>query len=84
MPRVVIPTTVSLTKSIAADLKRLSRAEGRSASELVREAIRQYRGVQENRRRVSWDLLRKRLKRISQAGKKADLGSFVSSDRRRD
>lgn len=80
MPRSVVTTTVSLPKSIAADIRRLCRKEGRTTSELMREAFRQYRRAH-GASSVSWAALKKELARVSKSGKRSDLASFISTDR---
>ncbi len=75
-------TTISLPKSMAADLKVLSQEQGRTVSELVREAIRLYQMQQYHRRQsMSWEELRAKLKRISKAGRQIDLDKFLEQDR---
>lgn len=84
MPRTVFTTTISLPKFMAADLKTMSRAEGRGVSDLMREALRTYEEVKgySFRREVSWDALRASLAHVSRAGKTRNLAAFIARDRR--
>ena len=83
MARTVFTTTISLPKSMAATLKRMERMEGRTTSELIREALRQYERAHrfESSRRISWDQLNKDLARISRAGRKVNLADAIARDR---
>lgn len=83
MARTVFTTTISLPKSMAATLKKMEREEGRTTSELVREALRHYERFQrfEGGRHVNWETLKKQLKRISRSGKQVDLAAFIARDR---
>lgn len=83
MPRTVFTTTISLPKSMAADLKVMTRAEGRGVSELVREALRTYEEVRgySFRKEIAWDALRASLARVSRAGKTQNLAAFIAHDR---
>lgn len=83
MARTVFTTTISLPKSMAATLKQMEREEGRTTSELVREALRHYEQFHRfvGRQPVSWKTLDRSLERISKSGKKVDLAAFIAQDR---
>ncbi len=83
MARTVFTTTISLPKTMATTLKQMERAEGRTTSGLIQEALRQYERFHrfESGRRINWKTLDKDLKRISKSGKKVDLAAFIAKDR---
>lgn len=86
MPKTVFTTTISLPKSMAASLKEMSRSEGRTTSELVREALRHYQQIHFSRTKtkVDWNTLNQSLKRISRAGRQdISLSEFIIRDRER-
>lgn len=83
MPKTVSITTVSLPKSMTATLKTMSRAEGRTISELIREALRHYERLHRRRTHstADWNTLRARLARVSQVGRATDLAAYIIQDR---
>lgn len=82
MAKTVFTTTISLPKSMAARLRRMSQKEGRSTSELIRETLREYERAH-YRQKPSWESLKKELLVISRAGKKADLADLIIKERQR-
>lgn len=82
MPRTVYTTTISLPKSMANDIKTISKQEGKTFSEFIRQAVRLYQIQHYGRRKqVSWEELNASLKRISRSGKQANLSDFIIKDR---
>ncbi|KKU72877.1 MAG: hypothetical protein UX98_C0015G0023 [Parcubacteria group bacterium GW2011_GWA2_47_26] len=84
MPKTVYTTTISLPKSMAADLQEMTLREGRTVSELIREALRHYQRMHSITRgaTVDWQVIRSRLKRISKEGSPVNLAEFIARDRR--
>jgi len=83
-------TTISLPAKTAQRARRLSRKEGRTMSELFREAFRVYEDLvnkQTPRPRINdttWEELVQSLERVSKAGKKkVNLAEFIARDRQR-
>ncbi|MBI4135438.1 CopG family transcriptional regulator [Candidatus Uhrbacteria bacterium] len=86
MPKTVFTTTISLPKSMAASLKEISRSEGRTTSELIREALRHYQLLHTKQRvaQAQWNEIRKTFKKVSRAGRQdISLSEFVIRDRER-
>lgn len=83
MARTVFTTTISLPKSMASDLKEMSRKEGMTTSELVREALRSYKRMRRyhTHGQISWTELQGRLKRVSRSGRRSNLAEFIARDR---
>lgn len=84
MPQTVFTTTISLPKSMAAGLKAMSREEGRTTSELVREALRHYQEMHMRRRaaQARWGTMQKTFKAVSRAGRQdISLSEFLIKDR---
>lgn len=80
-------TTISLPVKTAQRAKQLSRREGRTMSELFREAFRFYESTRlptpSKVKSASWKKLRTTLSSISKAGKKSNLSQFIARDRAR-
>lgn len=84
MARTVFTKTISLPKSMAATLKQMEREEGRTTSELVREALRHYERerTHDAARRISWSALKRDLGRIAKAGRQdVNLADCIARDR---
>lgn len=82
MARTVFTTTVSLPKTMAATMKTMCREEGRTTSELVREALRFYeRARRHGSAKVSWTDLKARLTRVGKTGVATNLSEFIIRDR---
>lgn len=81
MSKDICITTISLPKSMAKDMKALSKEQGRTVSELMREAFRYYEMHHPLQKDVDWDELNASLEKISKAGKQVDLSEFLIRDR---
>lgn len=68
---------------MAVMLKDMERTEGRTTSELIREALRHYERIHHSRvgNRMTWSVLKRRLQSVARAGRQIDLSSFVAHDR---
>ena len=80
-------TTISLPVKTAQRAKQLSRREGRTMSELFREAFRFYEAYSKTHTHPSrlddrtWIRLRGLLRDVSESGKKKNLAGFIARDR---
>ncbi len=80
--------TISIPTHLATRARRLSKDEGRTLSELFREAFRFYEfhqtGGRERLQKSSlrdWNTVRRSLNSLSREGKKKNLASFIIHDR---
>lgn len=84
MPRTVYTTTISLPKSMAKDIKAMTKQEGKTFSEFIRQAVHLYQIQHYGRRQQgSWEELRVKLKRISKYGRQIKASEFIAEDRYR-
>lgn len=82
MAKNVFTTTISLPKPMAQRLLRMSKKEGRSTSEMIRETLREYERTH-YQSKTSWTSLRKQLLKVSQSGGETDLAALIAKERQR-
>lgn len=85
-------TTISMPKAMARRVRRISRQENRTLSELFRQAFRVYENHKPKRqgmvktvsgqyKKIDWEKMKKDLEEISKAGRKINLSKFIIRNR---
>ena len=84
MPRRVATTTISLPKPMSQQLRLYAKQQGRTISDIIREALSQCYPFLNSRKKqhASWEKLKKELQEISAMGDQTVcLSDFVIKDR---
>ncbi len=84
MPRRVATTTISLPKPMYQQLRVYAKKQGRTVSDIIREALTQYYPflASQKKDKTSWEKLKKELQEISAMGDQTvRLSDFIIQDR---